>query len=90
MSAVGFVKISVVVTFSASRNALLGFREDDVLRVAVSAPPVDGRANRELIRYLAELGGCTQSSIRILHGFTSRQKLVELPVSAKEKIIANI
>lgn len=45
----------------------------------MTAAPVDGKANAALIRLLAREFRVPKSKIRILHGETSRDKLIELP-----------
>jgi uncharacterized protein (TIGR00251 family) len=48
------------------------------LRVWVTAPPHEGRANAALIEILAEHYGVPRSCVRIVQGGSSRQKLVEV------------
>ena len=48
----------------------------ECLKVALTAPPVDGKANAELCRFLADKAGVPKSSVRILSGETSRTKVV--------------
>ena len=61
----------------ASRNEVVEYR-DDVLRVRVTAPPEDGKANTAVIVLLAESLGIARSRVRITRGYTSRDKLVEV------------
>jgi uncharacterized protein (TIGR00251 family) len=68
----------------ASRNELKGWTEDPaggdrVLQVRVTAPPVDGKANKALIALLAKEFKAPKSKIKIVQGETSRDKLIELP-----------
>lgn len=51
---------------------------DGVLRVRVAAPPVDGAANRSLLRLLADELGLPRGAVRLVGGETSRVKLVEV------------
>jgi uncharacterized protein (TIGR00251 family) len=51
---------------------------DGTLTVRLISPPVDGKANRELIGLLAEKFAVAKSSIRILSGQSSRLKRVEI------------
>ncbi|MGH2602108.1 MAG: DUF167 domain-containing protein, partial [Dehalococcoidia bacterium] len=44
--------------------------------VRLAAPPVDGRANAALVRFLAKVAGVPPSSVRIIGGETSREKCV--------------
>lgn len=57
---------------------------DDCLRLRIAAPPVDGRANTEIIRFLAEHLKVPRRSIRLLSGASSRRKrfAVEAPLEA--------
>ncbi len=68
-------KLSVRVQPGARETAIVGW-VDDVLRVRVAAPPVDGKANEALIGLLAKTLGVTKSSVRIQRGESSRRKLV--------------
>ena len=47
---------------------------DDILRIRLQAPPVDGKANEALIRFVAERCGLPKSRIRLTHGISSRKK----------------
>ncbi|HEY9650997.1 MAG TPA: DUF167 domain-containing protein [Coleofasciculaceae cyanobacterium] len=51
---------------------------DGVLTVHLKSPPVDGKANKELIELLAEKFDVSKSQIRIKLGLSSRTKLVEI------------
>lgn len=56
-------------------DELLGF-EDDVLQARVSAPPVDGKANKALCRLIAKRAGVAPSQVSVVRGEKSRQKLL--------------
>ena len=47
-------------------------------RLQVAAPPVDGRANEAIVRFLAKLAGLPSSAVRIISGATGTTKIVEL------------
>lgn len=53
-------------------------QEDGSLIIHLKSPPIDGKANEELIKLLAEKLNVPKSYIRIKSGLTSRQKLVEI------------
>ena len=55
---------------------------DGILRVRVSAPPVDGAANEALVRLLASELGVARGAVRIASGAAARTKIVEADVSA--------
>ncbi len=52
--------------------------EDNSLTIYLKSPPVDGKANQELIKVLAERFDVPKSRITIKSGLSSRQKLVEI------------
>ncbi len=51
---------------------------DGVLRVRVAAPPVDGAANRALLRLIADELGVPRGSVRLVSGESGRAKVVEV------------
>jgi uncharacterized protein len=71
------VSFSVRVQPRASRTAIAGVM-GDALKVAVAAPPVEGKANEALIRFFAELLEVPRSSVEIVSGESSRNKVVRV------------
>lgn len=65
--------ITVKLTPRASRNAILGV-EETWLRVALTAPPVDGKANEAARRFLAETLDLPRSAVSLVTGQTARLK----------------
>ena len=61
----------------ASRTEVAGMRGDAV-KIRLAAPPVDGAANEELVRFVAEMLGVARSAVSIAAGQTSRLKTVEV------------
>ena len=70
---------------NAARNELAGFAEG-VLRVKVAAPPVKGKANKELIVFLAQKLGLSKGDLVILKGHTSRNKLISIAGLTREEL----
>ena len=70
---------------NAARNELVGFSEG-VLRVRVAAPPVKGKANNELIAFLARKLGLSKGDLTILRGHTSRHKLISIAGLTREEL----
>ena len=70
-------RITVKVHPRARRSALAG-RLGDAWKLALAAPPVDGKANDECVRFFAEFAGVPRSRVRIVTGLTSRLKVVEI------------
>jgi uncharacterized protein len=73
----GRVTFGVRVQSRASKSGVAG-ELDGVLKIRLAAPPVEGRANEELIRLLAELFGAPRQRIAILSGQTSKNKVVSV------------
>ncbi len=86
--AVAAARISVRLVPRASRDQVVGFEPagdggseapdvlPDVLRVRVTAPPVEGRANAALTRLLAKRLGVARGDVSVVSGRSSRQKVV--------------
>jgi uncharacterized protein (TIGR00251 family) len=53
-------------------------REGDSFIIKVKEPPKEGKANQAVVKLLAEHFGVPQSQVRILRGFRSRNKVVEV------------
>lgn len=70
-------QIKVRLQARARKDELVGIR-DGVLLVRVSAPPIEGRANRALCRLLARQAGVAPSRVTILRGERSRDKLIRV------------
>lgn len=51
---------------------------DDSFKIKLTAPPVDGKANKALIEFLSEELNVPKSKISILYGQTNRTKIVEI------------
>ncbi len=71
------VRFRVRVTPRASRTAIAGLH-GDALRIRVAAPPVDGKANAELVRFLARTLGVARAAVALVRGETGRTKTVEV------------
>ena len=70
-------RLTVKVHPRAKRSAIAG-RLGDAWKLSLAAPPVDGKANDECVRFFAELAGVPRSRVRIVMGLTSRTKVVEI------------
>jgi len=75
--------LRVKVVTRSSKSGIQGIWEDG-LKVSLKSPPVDGKANRELIDVLSKAFGRPKKNIEIVRGFTGRNKVV-LIIGAKEK-----
>jgi len=69
--------LAVKVIPGASHNEICGWL-GETLKVKLSAPPVDGRANDALVEFLAETLGLPRRAVALVRGETARQKLVRI------------
>lgn len=77
----GGCSLAIRVQPGAKRTSILGVYDDGSqlqLKIALKAPPIDGRANEALIAYLAEIFALPRSAVTIAHGLTGKSKLVML------------
>ncbi|MBN0988401.1 DUF167 family protein [Amphritea pacifica] len=61
----------------ASNDAIVGLLDDSV-KIRITAPPIEGKANAHLIKFLAKQFGVAKSSVTILSGELGRQKRVKI------------
>ena len=73
----------------ASRNRL-GEKTSRGWKLAVTSPPVEGRANRACVEFLAEVLGVSRSAVRVAQGKTSRQKLIAVEGLSLEEAEARL
>jgi uncharacterized protein (TIGR00251 family) len=78
-------RLTVKVHPRAKRTAITG-RLAAAWKLDLAAPPVDGKANAECLRFFAELAGVARRNVRIVTGETGRMKLVEIEGISQEEI----
>jgi uncharacterized protein (TIGR00251 family) len=74
---------------NASRNEVNGFT-GGILQVRVSAPPVKGKANRELTTFLSQRLGISPSSLTIVKGQLSRNKVIAIDGLSQEDMMRRL
>ena len=79
--------LHILVQPRASRSEIVG-PHGDMLKVRLAAPPVDGAANEELVRFLAKEFGVPQRAVEIVAGLSSRRKTVRVTGVTQEKVDA--
>jgi uncharacterized protein (TIGR00251 family) len=72
------VRFAIRLTPRAGRDAIEGVDAEGALRVRVAASPVDGAANRAMLRLVAEDLGVRPSAVTLVSGTTARRKVVEV------------
>ena len=83
------VTVTIQVHPNAKRNEVLGF-EDGILRLKIAAPPVEGKANKELISFLSKTLGTRKSCITIDRGHTSKVKIVTILELDRDQIYERV
>lgn len=84
--------IAVRVTPRAAKNQISEIMNDGTIKIRLTAPPVEGKANEALLSFLSFILGVNQSKLEIVAGATGREKLITVmdlsPEEVHEKIIA--
>jgi uncharacterized protein (TIGR00251 family) len=77
----------------AARHRIVGWH-GEALKIQVQAPPVDNAANAALVALLAQTLAVPRGAVRIVHGSTSRDKLVEIdsadPAACRRRLDAHL
>jgi len=79
--------INVQLQPRARQNQIMGIH-GDALKIRITAPPVDGKANTHLCQFLSNLLDVPASSIDIISGETSRNKRV--CIQLKNKVLPDV
>ena len=77
--------LEIYVQPKSSKNELVGIHQGS-LKIRLTAPPVEGEANKECVKFLAKLLGVPKSDIRIVQGHKSRQKTLSIRGLSPETI----
>ena len=85
--------LSIYVQPNASKNEIVG-EHNGMLKIKIKAPVDSGKANKELIAFLAKHFNFKKNQVTIIKGHISRQKIVELDVDEMpvdlEELLASI
>jgi uncharacterized protein (TIGR00251 family) len=81
--------LRVRVTPGAPCDGLAGFVGEE-LRVRLSAPPVDGKANAALLKFLAKSLGLRASGLELRSGASSRSKVIRIEGLSKEEALSRL
>lgn len=66
--------LSIKVMPNSSKNELI--KQDSILKLKITAPPVDNKANKFVVNYLSKIFKVPKTSIKILYGELSREKTI--------------
>ncbi len=82
-------KITIRVQPNADRNEFLGL-SGDVLRLKIAAPPLKGRANKELVDFLSRNLITNKENVSIVSGHTARRKVVAISGLNRHQILERL
>jgi uncharacterized protein (TIGR00251 family) len=71
------IVIKVKIVPGSSKDKIIGIY-NNALKIAIAAPPVEGKANKKCIAYLAKYFDVAKSKIEIISGQTSKNKLIKI------------
>ena len=81
--------LNLKVTPNAVRSEIIGYK-DEVMHIRITAAPIKGRANRELVNVLSQALGVSKSAITIIKGQMSRHKVVSVEGLNRKEIIERL
>lgn len=70
-------RLALKINAGAKRTQFAG-RHGDVWKLRVAAPPVDGKANAAILKFMAQIAGVRAGDITLISGQTSSTKLLEI------------
>lgn len=83
----GRITLTLHIQPGAKKSEFAG-RHGEALKIRLAAPPVDGKANEALVKFVAERLGLAKSAISLISGQTSRHKILEVRGASVEAIAA--
>lgn len=73
-----FVSVTVHVTPGSKKDQVTRIGEDGMIWLKISAPPLEGKANRAVCLFLAEILGIQKNRVELVHGEKSRIKTIRI------------
>ncbi|MBA7519709.1 hypothetical protein ES705_11796 [subsurface metagenome] len=83
------IKIKVKIVPGSSKNKIIG-AYNNALKISIAAPPVEGKANKKCIAYLAKYFDVAKSKIEIISGQTGKNKLIKIYDISQEEFLDKI
>ncbi|HAZ28319.1 MAG TPA: hypothetical protein DCY48_00900 [Candidatus Magasanikbacteria bacterium] len=71
-------RISITVAPRSSTNTFVGLLPDGSVKIKLRAVPADGEANKALVSFLSKTWHVRKTDMRIISGFSSRKKILEI------------
>ena len=82
--------ITVRITPRMAKNEITDILDDGTVKIRLTAPPVDGKANSCLISFLADILDVKPAKIEIISGLTARDKIITILDLSPEEVQARI
>ena len=83
------IRFSATIQPKSSKNTIVGFY-DESLKIKLTAPPVEGAANKACIKFLAKQLGVSPANISIVTGLTGRKKTIQIDDFSEEEFLQTI
>ncbi len=80
------ILVKVRIVPGSSKNKIVGVY-NNALKIAITSPPVDGKANKKCIAYLAKYFDIAKSKSEIISGQTSKNKLIKIYDISQEEFL---
>jgi|WetSurMetagenome_2_1015567.scaffolds.fasta_scaffold44223_2 uncharacterized protein len=81
--------ITLHVQPSARKNEVVGY-DGSVIRLKIAAPPVEGKANREVIAFLSQRLDIKKGALTIRRGLTSRDKVIAVDGLSRDEVLRRL
>lgn len=78
------IVVNIKISPNAKKNEII--KDGDIIKVKITAQPVDGKANKALVEYLSKTFKVPKTLIKILKGETSKDKTILFEVFEEEKL----
>ncbi len=76
--------VNIKISPNAKKNEIIS--EGDIIKVKITAQPVDGKANKALVEFLSKTFKIPKTSIKIIKGETSKEKTILFEIFDDEKL----
>lgn len=83
----GRITLTLHIQPGAKKTEFAGLH-GDALKIRLAAPPVDGKANDALVKFMADTLGLARSAVSLKSGQTSRRKVLEVTGAASAAVAA--
>jgi uncharacterized protein (TIGR00251 family) len=83
------IRFSATIQPKSSKNAIVGFY-DNSLKIKLTAPPLDGAANKACVKFLAKQLCVSPATVSIISGLTGRKKTIQINDISEETFLQTI